>query len=167
MQHATQLQPGHRAVMPLDMEEIIASAPLRPEPDRAVAMETLLDPVTGKALLHEVPANVAATLRDAFHRQAKHGAQEQCEGLRRSLAQSNKIASDLRSALDDAQYVGVQLRTLMYMFLQTMESSDKDMHFSASHLVMDIAETMAKRLDGINERAGVLYEPLRARFQAA
>lgn len=137
------LRPNRRRVMPPDMAANVASAPPPETGEGTAAMEELLDPVTGAPLLGAVPANVAAVLRDAFERLEEHTARE--------AANIKRAMSDV---VFDAGNVALSLRSLAYLFLKaTCDDGPNTKFGSAAHLVVDIIETMANRLEALEVRA--------------
>ena len=71
------------------------------------------------------------------------------------------IASGLRRLTEDAAEIADSMRALAYLFVKAVAEDGGDNPLTgASYLVVDVIETMAKRLDAIETSAGAAFQPL-------
>lgn len=156
MQHMAQLQSGHRRGMPPDMAATVANAPSPEASKKTETKERLLDPVTGKLLLCDVPTFAADVLRDAFRLLEEH-----CTKVAAEKPQASMIAESLRKLPEEASSLASRLQSLMYLFEKAVDHDGRDTPLTeASYLVIETAETIAKQLRALDERAGAIYRPL-------
>ena len=147
-----------RPVKPVDgfPEALLAAMPVdEPEAGSAPAdeMVLLVDPTTRRPLAPWMSQARADQLRAVFERIEARGAAE--------TEQARAVANGLKTLFLETSTVAGSLRALAYLFTKAVvEDGDDTQLTSASYVVIDCMETMAKRLDAVETAAEARYAPL-------
>ncbi len=128
------------------------ASPIAADPTPRVPRTMRVDP-TGRVVQPQVPDDLLQRWRD--DRAALQA--EAAEAAARHATEARILAGrvgDLRRLVSDGYMVGHNLRGLVYLFEKAVtEDGPESPLTTASHIVIDCLNTMASRLEALEERA--------------